>query len=127
MLDRRRVRDPRNNQTALVSVAMAPDTADGAGGAPGRLERQETADSLGDVDVNLEMLDITSEDMIFDEVGEHIQQNLEDEIVKEALAKGLDLRVHSREIEQELTTVERASVDDYVRTRRAFLVCPRAA
>ncbi|KAK6980126.1 vacuolar protein sorting-associated protein 52 isoform X5, partial [Biomphalaria glabrata] len=68
-------------------------------------------------DVNLQLgeLDFTSEDFLLDEVDVHIQENLEDEIVKEALKKGVDLRHYSKEIEQELLKVENESVQDYIK------------
>ena len=44
----------------------------------------------------------------------HIQENLEDELVQEALRKGLDLRQYSREIESELCKVEMHSVQDCI-------------
>jgi len=44
----------------------------------------------------------------------HIQENLEDELVQEALKKGLDLRQYSREIESELCKVELHSVQDCI-------------
>ena len=44
----------------------------------------------------------------------HIQENLEDELVQEALQKGLDLRQYSREIESELRKVELRSVQDCI-------------
>ena len=44
----------------------------------------------------------------------HIQANLEDELVQEALRKGLDLRQYSREIESELRQVELRSIEDCI-------------
>ena len=44
----------------------------------------------------------------------HIQANLEDELVQEALRKGLDLRQYSREIETELRKVELRSIEDCI-------------
>ncbi|PVD21732.1 hypothetical protein C0Q70_17532 [Pomacea canaliculata] len=60
-------------------------------------------------------LDLTSEDFLLDEVDSHIQQNLEDEIVKEALNKGVDLRQYSKQVERELLEVENASIQDYIK------------
>lgn len=65
--------------------------------------------------LHLGELDLTSEDFLLDEVDVHIQQNLEDDIVKEALNKGVDLRQYSKEIEKELLQVENASVQDYIK------------
>ena len=84
-------------------------------------------------------LNITSEDDdILDEAAGHIQENLEDELVQEALSKvccpdkfleycitfsspppnlflkGLDLRQYSRQIETELRRVEVHSIQDCI-------------
>ncbi|KAL3872237.1 hypothetical protein ACJMK2_040173 [Sinanodonta woodiana] len=72
---------------------------------------------LEDVALNFNLgdLDLTSEDFLLDEVDIHIQQNLEDDIVKEALRKGVDLRQYSKEIQKELQEVENASIQDYIK------------
>ncbi|NXA44091.1 VPS52 protein, partial [Eudromia elegans] len=44
----------------------------------------------------------------------HIQANLEDELVQEALKSGVDLREYSKQVELELQEVERASIQDYI-------------
>ncbi|XP_077645045.1 vacuolar protein sorting-associated protein 52 homolog [Lonchura striata] len=49
------------------------------------------------------------------ELDVHIQQNLEDALVQEALQTGVDLRQYSRQVELELQEVERASIQDYIR------------
>ncbi|XP_063930835.1 vacuolar protein sorting-associated protein 52 homolog [Zophobas morio] len=67
------------------------------------------------LEVDLTELEITKEDNLFDAVDIHIQENLEDELVKEALAQGLDLRVYAREIEEALENVQKDSVLDYAR------------
>ncbi|CAG5121308.1 unnamed protein product, partial [Candidula unifasciata] len=67
------------------------------------------------INLHLGELDFTSEDFLLDEVDLHIQENLEDDIVKEALKKGVDLRQYSKEIEQELQKVENESVQDYIK------------
>ncbi|CAH1787667.1 unnamed protein product [Owenia fusiformis] len=73
---------------------------------------QETLDVNN---LNFSDLDITSEDFWLEEVDVHIQKNLEDEIVKEALKTGVDLRQYSREVEKELLDVENASIQDYIK------------
>ncbi|XP_035210721.1 vacuolar protein sorting-associated protein 52 homolog isoform X2 [Stegodyphus dumicola] len=50
----------------------------------------------------------------FEEVDVHIQENLEDDFIKEALKSGMDLRQYSRQIEKELKEVENASIQDYI-------------
>jgi len=80
------------------------EAAAGAAKSPGEIN----------LELGLDTLDITGTDHSFEDVDGHIQANLEDEIVKEALDKGLDLRVYSRQIESQLHEIERASVHDYV-------------
>ncbi|NXS71309.1 VPS52 protein, partial [Pandion haliaetus] len=45
----------------------------------------------------------------------HIQANLEDALVQEALKTGVDLRQYSKQVELELQEVERASIHDYIK------------
>ncbi|NXT36035.1 VPS52 protein, partial [Pelecanoides urinatrix] len=45
----------------------------------------------------------------------HIQANLEDALVQEALKTGVDLRQYSKQVELELQEVERASIRDYIK------------
>nr|XP_042122439.1 vacuolar protein sorting-associated protein 52 homolog [Peromyscus maniculatus bairdii] len=59
-------------------------------------------------------LDITSDEFILDEVDVHIQANLEDELVKEALRTGVDLRHYSKQVELELQQIEQKSIRDYI-------------
>ncbi|MEJ1271023.1 VPS52 GARP complex subunit [Cricetulus griseus] len=59
-------------------------------------------------------LDITSDEFILDEVDVHIQANLEDELVKEALKTGVDLRHYSKQVELELQHIEQKSIRDYI-------------
>ncbi|KAK2547080.1 Vacuolar protein sorting-associated protein 52-like protein [Acropora cervicornis] len=76
----------------------------------------EEAEEDLQVDLDLGELDLTSQDeFILDEVDVHIQENLEDELVKEALEKGVDLRQYSRQIEGELHELENASILDYIK------------
>uniref|UniRef100_A0A8C7B4C1 Vacuolar protein sorting-associated protein 52 homolog n=1 Tax=Neovison vison TaxID=452646 RepID=A0A8C7B4C1_NEOVI len=59
-------------------------------------------------------LDISSDEFILDEVDVHIQANLEDELVKEALKTGVDLRHYSKQVELELQQIEQKSIRDYI-------------
>ena len=73
----------------------------------------------GDIDALLSSvhgLDLTSEDLDFDEkaIEEEILQFSSDAQVKAALEEGVDLRVYGRQVEGELRNVERASIKDYV-------------
>ncbi|KNC73761.1 hypothetical protein SARC_13683, partial [Sphaeroforma arctica JP610] len=52
-------------------------------------------DALG---LDMENLDITTEDISFDEVGLHIQENLEDDLIKQALQSGVDLREYAQQV-----------------------------
>ncbi|XP_064217245.1 vacuolar protein sorting-associated protein 52 homolog isoform X2 [Aotus nancymaae] len=64
--------------------------------------------------LQLGKLDITSDEFILDEVDVHIQANLEDELVKEALKTGVDLRHYSKQVELELQQIEQKSIRDYI-------------
>lgn len=65
--------------------------------------------------LNLGELDITTDEFILDEVDIHIQANLEDDLVKEALKTGVDLRHYSKQVEAELQRIEQASIKDYIK------------
>lgn len=65
--------------------------------------------------LNFGDLDITTDELILDEVDIHIQANLEDDLVKEALKTGVDLRQYSRQVETELQQIEQASIKDYIK------------
>nr|XP_046273833.1 vacuolar protein sorting-associated protein 52 homolog isoform X2 [Scatophagus argus] len=70
----------------------------------------------GDVtNLNLGELDLTTDEFILDEVDIHIQANLEDDLVKEALKTGVDLRQYSKQVESELQRIEQASIKDYIK------------
>lgn len=55
------------------------------------------------------------DDPTFDEVDVHIQENLEDEFIQEALQSGMDLRQYSLQVEKDLKDVENASIQDYIK------------
>ncbi|XP_051526785.1 vacuolar protein sorting-associated protein 52 homolog [Myxocyprinus asiaticus] len=65
--------------------------------------------------LNLGDLDITTDEFILDEVDIHIQANLEDDLVKEALKTGVDLRQYSKQVETELQRIEQVSIKDYIK------------
>uniref|UniRef100_UPI0037E78D34 vacuolar protein sorting-associated protein 52 homolog isoform X2 n=1 Tax=Semicossyphus pulcher TaxID=241346 RepID=UPI0037E78D34 len=70
----------------------------------------------GDItNLNLGELDLTTDEFILDEVDIHIQANLEDDLVKEALKTGVDLRQYSKQVESELQRIEQASIKDYIK------------
>uniref|UniRef100_A0A8C3H7A0 Vacuolar protein sorting-associated protein 52 homolog n=1 Tax=Chrysemys picta bellii TaxID=8478 RepID=A0A8C3H7A0_CHRPI len=58
---------------------------------------------------------LTSDEFILDEVDIHIQANLEDSLVQEALKTGVDLRQYSKQVELELQHIEHASIRDYIK------------
>ncbi|KAM9738285.1 vacuolar protein sorting-associated protein 52 homolog isoform 1-T1 [Menidia menidia] len=73
----------------------------------------------GDIaNLNLGDLDLTTDEFILDEVDIHIQANLEDDLVKEALKTGVDLRQYSKQVEAELQRIEQASIKDYIKESR---------
>ncbi|XP_048345019.1 vacuolar protein sorting-associated protein 52 homolog [Sphaerodactylus townsendi] len=74
-----------------------------------------TGHSEETLQLNLGDLDLTSEEFILDEVDIHIQANLEDELVQEALKTGVDLRQYSKQVELELQQIENASIKDYIK------------
>uniref|UniRef100_A0A671PPJ5 Vacuolar protein sorting-associated protein 52 homolog n=1 Tax=Sinocyclocheilus anshuiensis TaxID=1608454 RepID=A0A671PPJ5_9TELE len=80
------------------------------GGADSRSGALEAVPAL-----NLGDLDITTDEFILDEVDIHIQANLEDDLVKEALKTGVDLRQYSKQVETELQRIEQASIKDYIK------------
>ena len=89
---------------------------------PMRLLNQADLDAaldLGDLDLTGRdqiIDDLTNRDgLILDIVNGHIRENLEDELVQEALKTGVDLRNYSQEIERELAAVESASITDYIK------------
>ncbi|XP_068188454.1 vacuolar protein sorting-associated protein 52 homolog [Antennarius striatus] len=65
--------------------------------------------------LNLGELDLTTDEFILDEVDIHIQANLEDDLMKEALKTGVDLRQYSKQVESELQRIEQASIKDYIK------------
>ncbi|XP_070792283.1 vacuolar protein sorting-associated protein 52 homolog isoform X3 [Pituophis catenifer annectens] len=81
---------------------------------PGDTEEEE-GQSDEALPLNLGELDLTSEEFILDEVDIHIQANLEDALVQEALKTGVDLRQYSKQVEQELQQIENASIKDYIK------------
>eukprot|EP00123_Amoebidium_parasiticum_P020524 comp51628_c0_seq1/m.47678 comp51628_c0_seq1/g.47678 ORF comp51628_c0_seq1/g.47678 comp51628_c0_seq1/m.47678 type:complete len:716 (-) comp51628_c0_seq1:104-2251(-) len=95
---------------------MGNDDAQASGGGNRPEDKDEPESILDDVlDMDFDNLDITTEDVSFDEVDEHIQENLEDELVKQALEQGVDLRRYAQEVEQQLRVAEAASIGDYLR------------
>ncbi|KAG9281446.1 hypothetical protein AMEX_G4291 [Astyanax mexicanus] len=101
----------------LVSGGAAADLtpAGGTGSAAMAYLQEEKPDSDLVPALNLGDLDITTDEFILDEVDIHIQANLEDELVQEALKTGVDLRQYSKQVEAELQRIEQASIKDYIK------------
>ncbi|XP_033763726.1 vacuolar protein sorting-associated protein 52 homolog [Pecten maximus] len=78
-------------------------------------DREQSMEVADTIQLNLGELDLTSEDFWLEEADVHIQRNLEDDIVKEALNTGVDLRQYSKQVEKELLDVENASIQDYIK------------
>ncbi|KAF4100044.1 hypothetical protein G5714_018240 [Onychostoma macrolepis] len=94
---------------ALVTAAeLSKPGADSAGA-------MEKPDFEAVPALNLGDLDITTDEFILDEVDIHIQANLEDDLVKEALKTGVDLRQYSKQVETELQRIEQVSIKDYIK------------
>lgn len=60
-------------------------------------------------------LELGGDELVLEDVDVHIQANLEDALVQEALKTGVDLRQYSKQVELELQEVERASIRDYIK------------
>ncbi|RQM23794.1 hypothetical protein B5M09_006499, partial [Aphanomyces astaci] len=54
------------------------------------------------------------EDIDFDDLDDHLEQFQQDDFIKEALAKGVDLRQYAQQIDRELREVEMESITQYV-------------
>lgn len=99
---------------AAAGVGLDLNTA----GNPTESAMAYLQDEKSDADVtnlNLGELDLTTDEFILDEVDVHIQANLEDDLVKEALKTGVDLRQYSKQVEAELQKIEQASIKDYIK------------
>ncbi|XP_067111863.1 vacuolar protein sorting-associated protein 52 homolog [Osmerus mordax] len=91
------------NTVGLTATAMA------------YLQDEMKPDGDGISPLNLGDLDLTTDEFILDEVDIHIQANLEDDLVKEALKTGVDLRQYSKQVQAELQRIEQASIKDYIK------------
>ncbi|XP_046875160.1 vacuolar protein sorting-associated protein 52 homolog isoform X2 [Hypomesus transpacificus] len=92
-----------NTAVSLTATAMA------------YLQDEMKPDGDGISPLNLGDLDLTTDEFILDEVDIHIQANLEDDLVKEALKTGVDLRQYSKQVQAELQRIEQASIKDYIK------------
>jgi hypothetical protein len=65
---------------------------------------EETNDS-GDMDMDFSDLNITSEDIDFGEIDDDLERFQEDDMVKQALQRGIDLKKYSEELATQLKAV----------------------
>ncbi|XP_030596371.1 vacuolar protein sorting-associated protein 52 homolog isoform X2 [Archocentrus centrarchus] len=101
-----------------VAAAAGAGADANTAGNPTEVAMAYLQDEKTDADMaslNLGELDITTDEFILDEVDIHIQANLEDDLVKEALKTGVDLRQYSKQVEAELQRIEQASIKDYIK------------
>eukprot|EP01087_Luapelamoeba_hula_P019663 TRINITY_DN6547_c1_g1_i1.p1 TRINITY_DN6547_c1_g1~~TRINITY_DN6547_c1_g1_i1.p1 ORF type:complete len:966 (+),score=202.04 TRINITY_DN6547_c1_g1_i1:3-2900(+) len=92
-------------------------------GAEAALNDVECEEELFGVDGSFEIskeLDITNEELDFDELDELIDKFQQDERVQEALTQGVDLRAYSRKIEDDLRKAEEEAVLGYVAESHNF-------
>jgi len=75
-----------------------------------RFEKQKTMNP--DLDPKLEFTDF---DFMEQSNDDDLISNLNDDVVKEALNKGVDLREYARNIKKDLITVEEESIHDYLK------------
>lgn len=97
--------DPLLAAAEAATMALGLDRDDGNG-----------VDSDEEFNRNLDLgvLDLTNVDEEFDEVDENIQANMDDEMVRSALEKGVDLRQYMLEIEEGIHAAEEDSVVAYL-------------
>ncbi|XP_034747433.1 vacuolar protein sorting-associated protein 52 homolog isoform X2 [Etheostoma cragini] len=102
-------------EVAAAAVGAGPDV-NTAGNPTEHAMAYLQDETDGDIaNLNLGELDLTTDDFILDEVDIHIQANLEDDLVKEALKTGVDLRQYSKQVESELQRIEQVSIKDYIK------------
>ncbi|XP_047240424.1 vacuolar protein sorting-associated protein 52 homolog isoform X2 [Girardinichthys multiradiatus] len=100
----------------MAAASVEPVSDVNTTGNPTQITMAYLRDETGDItNLNLGELDLTTDEFILDEVDIHIQANLEDDLVKEALKTGVDLRQYSKQVEAELQRIEQASIKDYIK------------
>ncbi len=68
-------------------------------------ERQYDNDNAISIDIDVDNLNITSDAIDFDEIDEDLDRFQEDEMVKQALHRGVDLRKYGHDLEKQLKDV----------------------
>uniref|UniRef100_A0A1A7WHG5 Vacuolar protein sorting-associated protein 52 homolog n=1 Tax=Iconisemion striatum TaxID=60296 RepID=A0A1A7WHG5_9TELE len=100
----------------MAEVVLGSDVNTGGNSTQNAMAYLQDEKTDGDItNLHLGELDITTDEFILDEVDIHIQANLEDDLVKEALKTGVDLRQYSKQVEVELQKIEQASIKDYIK------------
>lgn len=103
-------------EVAAAAVGAVPDVNTAVNPTEMAMAYLQDENTDGDIaNLNLGELDLTTDEFILDEVDIHIQANLEDDLVKEALKTGVDLRQYSKQVESELQRIEQASIKDYIK------------
>ncbi|XP_034747432.1 vacuolar protein sorting-associated protein 52 homolog isoform X1 [Etheostoma cragini] len=103
-------------EVAAAAVGAGPDVNTAGNPTEHAMAYLQDEKTDGDIaNLNLGELDLTTDDFILDEVDIHIQANLEDDLVKEALKTGVDLRQYSKQVESELQRIEQVSIKDYIK------------
>ena len=67
---------------------------------------EETNGGEFKLDLDLDTLNLTSEEIDFDEIDDDLERFQEDEMVKAALQRGVDLRKYGQELETQLKEVK---------------------
>lgn len=67
-----------------------------------------------------ELGDDSNDNLNFAAIDEDLQKFASDEVIREALSRGVDLRVYSRQVDAELRHMEMLSIEDYVKEADAI-------
>eukprot|EP00048_Salpingoeca_helianthica_P024708 m.34679 g.34679 ORF g.34679 m.34679 type:complete len:710 (+) comp9546_c0_seq3:57-2186(+) len=95
-----------------MAEVVSEETLDG-----GEMETGEAQDGMEDLNITVDLgqLDLTTEeDIDLEDIGESIKENLNDDVVRAALEKGLNLRDYLMEVDLSLQRVEQESFQDYL-------------
>jgi len=76
---------------------------------------------MSEFDIGIDTLDMTTEVINFDEIDDDLERFQEDEMVQQALHRGVDLKKYGRELEKELKEAEAASIAQYMENKQQVL------
>lgn len=68
-------------------------------------EETDASNDDGDLQIDFSNLNITSEDIDFDEIDDDLERFQEDDMVKQALQRGIDLKKYGQELASQLKEV----------------------